>query len=97
MNANLAGQSGALDDAWWRFAACRGMDVFLPKRGSMRLSPSAERTAKSVCSECVVREQCLDAALKAGEEFGVWGGLNVKERQELAQERSRVDRLPRPS
>lgn len=41
---------------------------------------AAERAAKALCAECQVRDECLRFALDADERFGVWGGLNVAER-----------------
>ena len=42
-----------------------------------------ERKAKSICGRCQVRTDCLSYALASGVEFGVWGGLNGKERRAL--------------
>lgn len=41
------------------------------------------RMAKKFCEECPVRQQCLEYALKVNEQYGVWGGLSVKERLAL--------------
>lgn len=41
-----------------------------------------EKLAKAICAECIVGEDCLDAALANGEEYGIWGGLNEKELKE---------------
>ena len=41
------------------------------------------RMAKKFCGECPVRQQCLEYALKVNEQYGVWGGLSVKERLAL--------------
>lgn len=46
-------------------------------------SVRAERRAKSICAQCPVRLDCLDCALSVRAEFGVWGGLNGKERRSL--------------
>jgi WhiB family transcriptional regulator, redox-sensing transcriptional regulator len=40
----------------------------------------SERRAKSICAKCPVRDRCLSMALESGTEFGVWGGMNGKER-----------------
>jgi WhiB family transcriptional regulator, redox-sensing transcriptional regulator len=42
-----------------------------------------ERKAKSICGRCEVRADCLAYALRNRVEFGVWGGLNGKERRAL--------------
>lgn len=39
-----------------------------------------EEIAKAICGKCVVRDNCLQEALTKGEEHGIWGGLNEKER-----------------
>jgi WhiB family redox-sensing transcriptional regulator len=36
--------------------------------------PALISLAKSLCSACPVRVQCLDGALSRSEPFGVWGG-----------------------
>jgi WhiB family transcriptional regulator, redox-sensing transcriptional regulator len=42
-----------------------------------------ERRAKAICATCPVRLECLASALSARVEFGVWGGLNERERRTL--------------
>jgi hypothetical protein len=39
--------------------------------------------AKALCAECPIRLQCLDYAMAADEEHGVWGGLSPNERKKL--------------
>lgn len=60
-------------------AACRGADpaLWYPTRGD------DDPEAKAVCAGCPVREACLEYALSAKEEFGIWGGLTAFERQQL--------------
>ncbi len=72
---------------WQLHAACRGVDTgvfFSPEaeRGSRRLA--RERVAKAVCSTCPVLATCRDHAIRAGEPFGVWGGLTPDERRAAA-------------
>ncbi len=74
------------DTEWQRWAACRGeQGAFFPpphvERKEARLA--RERYAKSICRRCPVSATCLDAALRAGEPHGVWGGLNEDERRQL--------------
>lgn len=45
------------------------------------------RLAKEACAKCVVKPECLDAALENNERFGVWGGLSERERQNLKRKR----------
>ena len=64
-------------------AACAGMDPdrFFPEEGD----EFAERRAKQACQGCPVREMCLALALKRWEPFGIFGGLNVRERHLLRE------------
>jgi WhiB family redox-sensing transcriptional regulator len=72
--------------AWQERARCRDLDVemFFPEKGR------AARAAKRVCMGCVVREECLEYALRRHETEGVWGGLTPTERRRLARERRKV-------
>lgn len=47
----------------------------LPKSQAHRL----EIIAKSICRNCKVRSECLDYAIRNGEQYGIWGGLTAKE------------------
>ncbi len=44
--------------------------------------------AKAVCASCPVREACREWGLKY-EKFGIWGGLNERERNRLNRVRRR--------
>jgi len=70
--------------AWHRDAACRGhTDLFFPIRGQ------ATEPAKAICATCLVRDECLAAALEMGDggPVGVWGGMSARERKKLRQPR----------
>jgi len=41
--------------------------------------------ARRICDACPVRRQCLDHAIAANEQHGIWGGLNEVERRALNQ------------
>ena len=62
---------------WVVFAACRDAepDLFFPG------SKADEARAKALCAICPVRNECYDYSLEARETFGVWGGLNEKQRR----------------
>jgi len=79
--------------SWQRAAACRSADpeLFFPVSASGRSLEQAER-AKAVCRTCIVRRQCLQYAIAAGEE-GVWGGMTEEERTR-APRRTRVSAEP---
>lgn len=36
-----------------------------------------------MCAGCVIREECLEYALAAGERFGIWGGVSERERRRI--------------
>lgn len=71
------------DLAWKKQANCLGIDpeLFYPERGV------SSSNAKSVCKGCVVKEECLEFALRNGEKFGIWGGMSERERRILRRER----------
>lgn len=64
---------------WPSQALCAQTDpeLFFPEEGENSTQ------AKSVCSACNVRTQCLDYALNNDEPFGIWGGLSTRERDRL--------------
>lgn len=73
----------ASNQQWQDEAACRQIPVEL-------FFPPAEQeseVAKAVCSDCLVRQPCLDFALAEGERFGIWGGLTSQERRSVAAKR----------
>ncbi|TXS44948.1 WhiB family transcriptional regulator [Streptomyces sp. or43] len=45
------------------------------------------RDARRTCMACEVRPQCLDYAVQAGEQWGVWGGLGQQELRRLIRAR----------
>lgn len=65
-----------------RLGNCVGLDpdLFHPERGHS----AAE--AKAVCAGCVIREECLDWALRH-ERLGIWGGTGERERRGIRRER----------
>ncbi|MCW2718246.1 MAG: uncharacterized protein JWR81_2068 [Pseudonocardia sp.] len=80
----------AVATGWMARAACRDVDpeIFFPV-GSGRLAQDEALVAKAVCHGCAVRSECLDWAMRRGHEFGVWGGLDADERQDLHLRRTR--------
>jgi len=46
--------------------------------------------AKKVCRRCDVREACLQWALDAGQDHGVWGGLSEDERRAMKRRAARM-------
>jgi WhiB family redox-sensing transcriptional regulator len=72
------------DMSWQDFANCLGVDpdLFFPERGA------STREAKEVCRGCVVRDDCLEYALRNGEKFGIWGGMSERERRRIRRQRA---------
>lgn len=73
---------------WMKNAACaKRPDVdFFSQEGS-----GANNAAKKICDICVVKQQCLEYALKYMENFGIWGGIGVRTRQRMRQQRKRIN------
>jgi WhiB family transcriptional regulator, redox-sensing transcriptional regulator len=71
--------------AWQQHGTCRGegTDIFFHERYL-----HAVREAKKLCDICVVRQSCLDFAIK-NDCVGVWGGLTTVERRNEIRRRRR--------
>ena len=71
---------------WDIEAGCQSIDpeVFFPDRPSDHAA-----AAKAICRGCPVRKQCLEFALDARLDHGVWGGLTEVERRSLRRSRQR--------
>ncbi|MEU8623244.1 WhiB family transcriptional regulator [Streptomyces sp. NPDC048669] len=69
--------------AWRDDALCQQTDpeLFMPEVGG------SASDAKRTCMACEVRRQCLDYAVAAGEQRGVWGGLGQPELRRLIRAR----------
>jgi WhiB family redox-sensing transcriptional regulator len=65
--------------SWQKEARCNQYDPDMFFDTHVR----TERRAKAICSRCDVQSMCLAFALKTRIEFGVWGGLNGKERRAM--------------
>jgi WhiB family redox-sensing transcriptional regulator len=84
---NMRMQALVAED-WMLAAACLGRpDLFFAPDDSETRSERRRReaAAKSVCSRCPVRIDCLTDALASDERFGIWGGLTERERRSLAR------------
>ncbi len=73
-----------VETSWQGLANCLGVDpdLFFPERGA------STREAKEVCRGCVVRDDCLEYALRNGEKFGIWGGMSERERRRIRRQRA---------
>jgi hypothetical protein len=56
-------------------------DAFFPEQGG-GLNRDI-KNAKKICSRCPAKVECLNYALEANEQFGIWGGLTTSERHRL--------------
>lgn len=79
---------------WVNRAKCREEDpeLFFPI-GSTGPAAIQVEAAKSVCTACSVRAECLEWALTTGQDAGVWGGLSEDERRALRRARRREARI----
>jgi len=64
--------------SWKERAACRGADP------EIFVSDAHEEQAKAICRMCPVIADCYEYAIRIKEQFGIWGGLNPRERRRLA-------------
>jgi WhiB family redox-sensing transcriptional regulator len=67
------------DEGWAKKAACKGYDpdIFYPEKGC------GSAAAKEICRSCVVRDECLEYAVETNQLFGIWGGLNERQRRNI--------------
>lgn len=60
-------------ETWYDKALCADVDVDFFSE-----DPLETHMAKSICSQCPVRRQCLEYALDTQTRFGIWGGVSEK-------------------
>ena len=81
---------------WQEDAACRESEnliFFGPDAGESELErQSREAHAKAICERCPVIDPCLEFAMETNQKYGIWGGLNEKERASLKRRRARARR-----
>jgi WhiB family redox-sensing transcriptional regulator len=80
--------------AWVQAARCVDVDpeLFFPM-GPPRFVTTRTAHAKAICTECPVREECLEWSLRTAQDAGVWGGLDEEERREIRRRRRRAGEL----
>ncbi|MEV8321276.1 WhiB family transcriptional regulator [Streptomyces sp. NPDC059900] len=66
-------------------AVCRTADP-----DELFVQGAEQHRAKTVCSGCPVRTECLAYALDSRIEHGVWGGMTERERRALLRRRPTV-------
>lgn len=75
----------------WRAAsACLNADpdLFFPIAVGTAVSKQVSRALR-ICEGCLVKQQCLDFAVRSGEKDGIWGGTTPEERIRARRARSR--------
>lgn len=79
--------------SWKAQAACLGLPqgLFFADREESRIrgegAPYYE--GRQVCAQCRVSDDCLTYAMRSNQQFGLWGGLNVVERNRLRRKARR--------
>ncbi|MFJ3141660.1 WhiB family transcriptional regulator [Streptomyces halstedii] len=70
-----------LDMTWHEEGICATTDpeLFFPESG-------APLAAIKVCKGCPVRRRCLDYALTAPEDHGIWGGTTRNQRRRMTKQ-----------
>jgi WhiB family redox-sensing transcriptional regulator len=74
-------------NTWRDHAACQGADDGLFFPGTTGKANAAK--ALRICQTCVVANQCLQHALTAPEQYGVWGGKTEQELRNMRRKRKR--------
>jgi hypothetical protein len=71
-------------EEWMADALCAGIgpDPFFPED----TGEAAE--GKRICRKCPVQSECLDYALANNEQYGIWGGMSLKERRQARRTRA---------
>jgi RNA polymerase sigma factor (sigma-70 family) len=70
---------------WTSLAACKETDP-----AELFVRGAAQNRAKLICRGCPVQPECLADALDNEIEFGIWGGMTVRERSALLRRRPDV-------
>jgi WhiB family transcriptional regulator, redox-sensing transcriptional regulator len=82
----------------WRAAgACLSVDpdLFFPVATGVVAAREMAK-AQRICARCLVRQECLDFAMRTGEMHGIWGGTTPEERTRARRQRNR-GRRARPA
>ncbi len=79
---------GEAPSDWRDEALCRDTDpsLFFPVGTTGQALVQIDH-AKQTCTECSVRQECLDFALDTNQDSGVWGGLTEEERRVIRRQR----------
>jgi WhiB family redox-sensing transcriptional regulator len=74
---------------WLKEAKCRKMDtsIFFPRTSEQSMF------AKSICTDCTVKRECLKYAIDNDISYGVWGGLGEQARRTIKIKKMPLDEL----
>jgi WhiB family transcriptional regulator, redox-sensing transcriptional regulator len=88
MDANTGDNCGMPEDrtAWVSKAQCRSVDP-----DELFVGGAAQRKAANICRHCPVMAECLADALDNQMDWGVWGGMTVRQRRVLLQPHPEVN------
>lgn len=67
--------------------------MFYGGKENAPMSQPEIRNAKAICVQCPVRAICLEEALAAQEDWGIWGGYTRPERQRALEALGYIDVL----
>ncbi len=71
--------------AWVSKAQCLSVDP-----DELFVGGAAQRRATAICRHCPVTTECLADALDNQMDFGVWGGMTVRQRRVLLKQHPEV-------
>ncbi|XVV05830.1 WhiB family transcriptional regulator [Actinosynnema sp. CA-248983] len=71
---------------WHELGACRGFPELQNAWHDSKRGSAQHLAARTICAGCPVRLACALDALKRGEAWGIWGGLDRQDRKALAIE-----------
>jgi WhiB family transcriptional regulator, redox-sensing transcriptional regulator len=88
MDVVIGDNSGKPEDriAWVSKAKCRSVDP-----DELFVGGAAQRKAANICRHCPVMAECLADALDNQMDWGVWGGMTVRQRRVLLQPNPEVN------
>jgi WhiB family transcriptional regulator, redox-sensing transcriptional regulator len=88
MDVVIGDNSGMPDAriAWVSKAKCRSVDP-----DELFVGGAAQRKAANICRHCPVMAECLADALDNQMDWGVWGGMTVRQRRVLLRQHPEVD------
>jgi WhiB family redox-sensing transcriptional regulator len=78
---------------WREAGACltADPDLFFPVADGDAAGQQVSRALR-ICADCIVRQQCLEFAMRTREPAGIWGGTTPEERGRVLRSRNRRSR-----